>query len=582
MLGKLFGKKTAKSDADATGLPAPPSAPAPRAFDAHAPAEDEVVIDNDTGSASITVKLYDAGSTTCFSTFATGRRAQQTVHAGKSFRFRPRITNGPGEFDAAVWIEGDINGTPMSGSGLAVAGNRYRIRVRPPSCSDPASKVIDIPRALVLECTERRPRETSDLLAGDLPGLSFGFSASGWLLSYQFGAASCLQDHGIARSSTARAAGASGGSITAVLMMTGCDLRSSVFDCVLDASRRVHGRARHGGASGDKKEAVKLRARLVDAMTKVFTDDSWRARPLVEGRVEVAISEKRGESALPVPRRASQFGSTKELALAVLASSSMGISGMPIRLEGATQDGRDVFIADGGVTDFVPSIDALTITVKPMSDAGLIEGRATIQPSTTVLPAWGVVPPPEHIIEHLFELGYRDMKRWLQDEKGYEGAQGWWGSHREALASRAQTESKDAAVAAGTVTGFTRTVDPGAARPSSEVIGAAAVRERGVEGQAWLPELKECVNVTLAEERAEMEVMVQASQESLRRKGQEVDADMKKAANEVNKFWTQDVWAMMANDHPELMNRAAAGLDSAQAAVDDAAKKATKFFNKLF
>ena len=49
---------------------------------------------------------------------------------------------------------------------------------------------------------------------------------------------------------------------------------------------------------------------------------------------------------------------------------------VPIRLEGATQDGRDVFIADGGVTDFVPSIDALTITVKPMSDAGLRK-RAT-------------------------------------------------------------------------------------------------------------------------------------------------------------------------------------------------------------
>jgi hypothetical protein len=35
-------------------------------------------------------------------------------------------------------------------------------------------------------------------------------------------------------------------------------------------------------------------------------------------------------------------------------------------------------------------------------------------------------------------------------------------------------------------------------------------------------------------------------------------------------------------DASRRRNRAAAGLDSAQAAVDDAAKKATKFFNKLF
>ena len=48
---------------------------------------------------------------------------------------------------------------------------------------------------LVLERLSSPSRQTSERLA-DLKGLTFSFSASGWLVIYQLGVAECLQNHG--------------------------------------------------------------------------------------------------------------------------------------------------------------------------------------------------------------------------------------------------------------------------------------------------------------------------------------------------------------------------------------------------
>merc|ERR1712048_262808 len=77
--------------------------------------------------------------------------------------------------------------------------------------------------SLKVEISEPPERQITELLA-KTPGLSFSFSASGWLFVYQLGAAECLQNHGVAKNPYVRVAGASGGALTVATMMYGCNM----------------------------------------------------------------------------------------------------------------------------------------------------------------------------------------------------------------------------------------------------------------------------------------------------------------------------------------------------------------------
>ena len=198
MFGKLFSNKGSKSDGGGKAEPPPP--PKPRKFDTTPPEEGEVAIENDLDSAEVTLKIYSSSSVTAFTSAPLTGKTELRVGAGETIKFKPHEVVGIGKFDAAVWFDAPVagagaDGAPlkMSTSSLCVAGNKYKLRFQPPSSSNPESKVIDRPSCLVLDVVTRRPKKKSKLLAEDIPGLSFGFSASGWLLVYQFGVAECLQ-----------------------------------------------------------------------------------------------------------------------------------------------------------------------------------------------------------------------------------------------------------------------------------------------------------------------------------------------------------------------------------------------------
>lgn len=253
-------------------------------------------------------------------------------------------------------------------------------------------------------------RSCSDKLAS-VQGLSFAFSASGWLFIYQMGVAECLQNHGITRNPHVRLVGASGGALTAVAMMYGADMRN-LKEFVKSCASATH---------KDVSQAMNLRYFVLEAMKQFARDGSFLHPIFQSQRVEVAISEAQtgvnmALSALAMQTKASRlkdFADTSEIAVAMLASSSMGISGLPFEME--TADGQKKKVADGGITQFLPKIDENSISVKPFSDAlNLMSGGgADVCPTEWVPGSCGLYPGSVEFVDHLYEMGYQDMEAWL-------------------------------------------------------------------------------------------------------------------------------------------------------------------------
>lgn len=315
------------------------------------------------------------------------------VAPGDTFEFRPGET---WNFDFHTTIGDKLRAHVLRGASYAV------------------SKTED--GAMKMQTLSRPERNRSDKLS-KVKGLSFSFSASGWLVIYQLGTAECLQNHGIAKNPYVRVSGASGGAFTAALMMYDADLRK-VVDVLLGSAGRLH---------RSPEKAFLLRNFVLEAMQEVIRDGSYQHPFFESQRCEIVVSSTsspgghRGGFAKMVlsgkEHRLKHFTSSADIAVALLASATCGISGLPFKFR--DEEGQEQTVADGAFKNFLPRIDDQSITVKPFSDGidvfSFTGQRSDVGPSEYVPMSFGVFPPPLTLLEHLYELGYQDMETWLQN-----------------------------------------------------------------------------------------------------------------------------------------------------------------------
>lgn len=112
----------------------------------------------------------------------------------------------------------------------------------------------------------------------------------------------------------------------------------------------------------------------------MLRDCSFRHPTFQAGRVEIALSEVLPVSSLGFlgrfkGRRLRHFKDSAEIATALLASSTLGISGLPFTWR-SSQDNHSALFADGAFTDFMPEIDEHSVKVKPFSDGLNFLGRS--------------------------------------------------------------------------------------------------------------------------------------------------------------------------------------------------------------
>ncbi|CAE8635660.1 unnamed protein product [Polarella glacialis] len=231
---------------------------------------------------------------------------------------------------------------------------------------------------------------------------------------YQLGVAECLQNHGCARNPHVRVSGASGGALTATCLMYGSDPKV-LRDALIESAGTVHSNVGH---------ALSLRTFLMHAMQKVICDGSYKHPAFVSQRIEIAVSAT--ESRLPgfftkimltgKERRLKEFTDSADIAIALLASSTCGLSGLPFAYQ--DEDGKKMTLADGAFKNFLPVIDTLSVKVKPFCDGidllSLTGSRADVGPTEYVPGSLGAYPPPATMLHHLYEMGYQDMEAWIE------------------------------------------------------------------------------------------------------------------------------------------------------------------------
>lgn len=171
------------------------------------------------------------------------------------------------------------------------------------------------------------------------------------------------------------------------------------------------------------KEYVKMRRQMIKNLETFWRDGSLEHPAFQDGRVEVCFTETSATSSIWLDsmlhrakeKRVSHFKSPAEVAILMIASASAYFSGLPFLLKGEDDESKKV--ADGGLVDNLPLIDENTITLKPFTDgfdfAHFTGATPDIAPSEFVPINYAVYPPNAATLEHLFELGYRDMEAWL-------------------------------------------------------------------------------------------------------------------------------------------------------------------------
>lgn len=273
---------------------------------------------------------------------------------------------------------------------------------------------------LILETVKAPPDKAKSDLLGNIPRLSFGFAASGWCFVYQLGVAECLQNNGICKNPYVKVAGASGGALTALLMMYGADL-PSIRDYIKDKADL---------ARKDPTEAANLRSFILGAMKTIIKDGSYQHPALQSQRIEICFSESAEDAGMTKSlvrgvigsskekahlRRMKAFKDSSEAAIALLASSTMGISGLPFIWK--NEEGNPVKVADGALQDFMPEVDQFSVRCMAFSDAIGISGKSQteIMPTEFVPSNYGVFPPAPWVFDHMYELGYQDMSAWLEN-----------------------------------------------------------------------------------------------------------------------------------------------------------------------
>jgi hypothetical protein len=217
---------------------------------------------------------------------------------------------------------------------------------------------------------------------------SFSFACGGWLFIYMFGVAKCLQDRGVDKKLKC-AAGCSAGALTAAGLCLGGDFDKATEFCREECVSRAYG----------SFFGIFKIAQYVSECLDVSIDLNKGAM-LPEGKLQVAYS------VIPFmkPERATSFTSGEDLKKCLLASSAA------FPLAPLVQH-RGNWLVDGGYTDFQPEINEDTITVSP-----LYFSNADIRPSRYVPLWWAMLPPScEGTVDWLFELGYKDTTKWLND-----------------------------------------------------------------------------------------------------------------------------------------------------------------------
>eukprot|EP00929_Paragymnodinium_shiwhaense_P007892 TRINITY_DN111814_c0_g1_i1.p1 TRINITY_DN111814_c0_g1~~TRINITY_DN111814_c0_g1_i1.p1 ORF type:complete len:642 (+),score=95.73 TRINITY_DN111814_c0_g1_i1:86-2011(+) len=324
------------------------------------------------------------------------------LEAGGTYDFDPGES---GKFDFLLVVNRQTQGQDI---GFLTVGRRNVLRG-----GEYAIEEISGSRKVNINSVSLPTRKKSKRLA-NIPGLSFSFSASGWLVMYHLGVAECLQNNGIMQSPYVRASGASGGALAACLALYGGDL-PAVRDCLKEKAREVH---------NDVCKGVMLRRFVLDAMKLVVKDGSYKHPAIRQQRLEIAVTTTTGHFAdwfakvavAGKETRMKEFPDSTAVAIALLASSTCGISGLPFVYK--DEDGKEKTVADGAFSNFLPAIDKNSITVKPFTAEGLdvlgLTGRRPdVGPTEYVPSSFGGFPPAETMLDHLYELGYRDMEAWL-------------------------------------------------------------------------------------------------------------------------------------------------------------------------
>eukprot|EP00440_Ansanella_granifera_P001198 gb/GFBE01001290.1/.p1 GENE.gb/GFBE01001290.1/~~gb/GFBE01001290.1/.p1 ORF type:complete len:131 (+),score=34.71 gb/GFBE01001290.1/:1-393(+) len=94
--------------------------------------------------------------------------------------------------------------------------------------------------------------------------------------------------------------------------------------------------------------------------------------------------------------RLKEFSCSTDIAIALLASSTCGLSGLPFSFK--DEDGVEQEVADGAFKNFMPAIDKHSVRVKPFCDGidllGFTGARSDVGPSEYVPGSFGVFPPP--------------------------------------------------------------------------------------------------------------------------------------------------------------------------------------------
>eukprot|EP00913_Durusdinium_trenchii_P005455 g5083.t1 len=117
-----------------------------------------------------------------------------------------------------------------------------------------------------------------------------------------------------------------------------------------------------------------LRKFVLQAMQEVIRDGSYQHPVFETHRLEIGVSSTKSDGVGSFAKmvltgkehRLKDFSNSADIAIALLASSTCGISGLPFKFH--DEEGNEQEVADGAFKNFLPKIDEFSITVKPFSD----------------------------------------------------------------------------------------------------------------------------------------------------------------------------------------------------------------------
>jgi hypothetical protein len=206
--------------------------------------------------------------------------------------------------------------------------------------------------------------------ANGIDVIKAGFSASGWLMMYQFGVAGAMQDAGVHE--TGHFVGSSGGSLVAGCLALGVDIEF-VRDFILKCC--VHCR------SSPLRNAFRLREYVLCCIQQVTNGDMHISKAVAEKRLHVSVT------LLPSFKNVllSDFETNEEVVESLLASCCMSpLAGMPFRL-GRSDHLKGTWVFDGGLTFMHPHFGSQEATV---SVSAFYFSKADIRPSQFVPLYW--------------------------------------------------------------------------------------------------------------------------------------------------------------------------------------------------